>query len=116
MKFVQTFARSSSFTETCVRRALTLSATNEIYYWFSSNEAWDLAPGAIKGLSKLTDAGIKLAVLSNSDERTPTILKSLDLNRFFTVSLWAMHAVDKSFRLFSQLCLSLSSSLGAVIT
>eukprot|EP00108_Taenia_solium_P004860 TsM_001025600 transcript=TsM_001025600 gene=TsM_001025600 len=84
LKFIQTFTRSSPFSEAYVRRALTMSVTNEIYDWFSSNEAWDLVPGSITGLSKLTDAGIKLAILSNSDERTPAILKALDLNKYFT--------------------------------
>lgn len=114
--FIQSFARSSPFSEAYVRRALTLSVTSEIYDWFSTNEAWDVVPGTVEGLTELTDTGLHLAILSNSDERTPVILKALNLDKFFTVSLLGIYAVDSTFRRLSQSCLSLLSSLGAVLT
>ncbi|KAL5104643.1 hypothetical protein TcWFU_003099 [Taenia crassiceps] len=91
---------SSPFSEAYVRRALTLSVTNEIYDWFTSAEAWDLVPGSIEGLSKLTDAGLKLAVLSNSDERTPVILKAVDLDKYF------------AFVVFSRSCAHMKPEAG----
>ncbi|VDN97385.1 unnamed protein product [Rodentolepis nana] len=80
---IQTFAGSSPFDEKHVRNALSEDIVNEFYEWFSTANAWFLVPGTVEGLEKIKSAGIKLAVCSNSDERTVTILKNLGLDKFF---------------------------------
>ncbi|KAM7539360.1 hypothetical protein Aperf_G00000050509 [Anoplocephala perfoliata] len=77
------------FNEEHVRSALSGEVTNEIYDWHASKDALDLMPGSVGGLTKLKDAGIKMTICSNSDERTPVLLKAFDLDQFFLFSLYS---------------------------
>ncbi|VDD74098.1 unnamed protein product [Mesocestoides corti] len=86
---VQSLAGSSPFSEAYVRRILKVNVTNRIYDWFASDEAWEVLPNAVEGLCNLVEAGVHLSVLSNSDERTPVLLKALNLSRFFHFVLFS---------------------------
>jgi REG-2-like HAD superfamily hydrolase len=52
---------------------------NELYEHFAHATAWRLADGAHECLGALRDAGLKIAVLSNWDERLRIILDELDV-------------------------------------
>nr|CUU99506.1 hypothetical transcript [Hymenolepis microstoma] len=80
---IQTFTRSSPFDEEHVRSALSEDIVNGFYDWYSTADAWFLLPDTVESLEKIKAAGIKLAICSNSDERTIIILKHLGLDRFF---------------------------------
>ncbi|VUZ40120.1 unnamed protein product [Hymenolepis diminuta] len=86
---IRTFVRSSPFDEEQIRNALSDDIINEFYDWFASTDAWFLLPGTVEGLEKIKSTGIKLAVCSNSDERTPVILKRFGLDNFFDFSLYS---------------------------
>ncbi|KAJ1674318.1 hypothetical protein EV182_003522 [Spiromyces aspiralis] len=50
---------------------------------FNSKEGYDVYPDVVRTLRILKRKGIKLGVISNSDERTKDILASLDLSQYF---------------------------------
>ena len=54
-----------------------------LYEDFTSPEYCSIFDGAEEALKNLTNSGITLAVLSNFDERLPTILKTLNLHDCF---------------------------------
>ncbi len=55
----------------------------EIYDRFASGAAWRVFDDVVLALSALRDRGLKLAVISNWDERLGPLLRQLRLDRFF---------------------------------
>jgi putative hydrolase of the HAD superfamily len=54
-------------------------AMAELYHRFADASAWELYADTVPALSALRSLGLKLAVISNFDERLPGILDGLDL-------------------------------------
>lgn len=55
----------------------------EIYNYYAQAEAWYVAPGAQAALQRLKDSGMKLAIVSNFDNRLRPILHQLGLEQLF---------------------------------
>lgn len=71
-------------------------AAAELYDRFSRADAWRVTDGADEVLSELRARGLKLAVISNWDERLPVLLERLDLARHFdAVIVSALVGVEK---------------------
>jgi putative hydrolase of the HAD superfamily len=62
-------------------------AAAELYDRFARAEAWRIADGAPAMLAVLRRRGLKLAVISNWDERLPTLLDRLELAPFFDATI-----------------------------
>ena len=62
-------------------------AAAELYDRFARAEAWRIADGAPAMLAELKRRGLKLAVISNWDERLPTLLDRLALAHFFDATI-----------------------------
>lgn len=56
----------------------------ELYGYFATPAAWTIYPDTIAALANWQRSGVTLAVLSNFDSRLYTVLKVLDLHRYFT--------------------------------
>lgn len=54
-----------------------------LYAWFATAEPWHVYPEVPAALQTLNDAGILLGILSNFDERLPSLLEALDLAKHF---------------------------------
>lgn len=54
-------------------------AASELYDRFARPDAWELYPDAVPALAALRDRGVRLAVISNWDERLPGLLDGLGL-------------------------------------
>ena len=61
----------------------TLFATKELFHRFEQADAWEIYPDAVASLDRLAGAGMRLAALSNFDERLPRLLGALDLAQRF---------------------------------
>jgi putative hydrolase of the HAD superfamily len=64
----------------------------EIYHRFASGAAWRVFDDVVPALSALRERRLKLAVVSNWDERLGPLLRQLGLERFFQVVV-VSHAV-----------------------
>ncbi|GAB1602478.1 haloacid dehalogenase-like hydrolase domain-containing protein 3 [Argonauta hians] len=62
---------------------------DELYLTFSSNRGWEVIPGTEEGLTLLKDKGMKLAVISNFDDRLPNILRDFGLKNYFNFVLYS---------------------------
>jgi putative hydrolase of the HAD superfamily len=62
-------------------------AAAELFDRFARAEAWQVADGALEMLSELKRRGLKLAVISNWDERLPALLDRLELAPFFDATI-----------------------------
>jgi putative hydrolase of the HAD superfamily len=62
-------------------------AAAELFDHFARAEAWQIADGAAELLAELKRRGLKLGVISNWDERLPTLLERLDIGRFFDATI-----------------------------
>ena len=56
----------------------------ELYAYFATAAAWTIYPETIAALTNWRRSGVTLAVLSNFDSRLYTVLKVLDLHKYFT--------------------------------
>jgi putative hydrolase of the HAD superfamily len=56
-------------------------AAAELYHRFGRGEAWEVYADTVPALDRLRALGLRLAVISNFDERLPDLLASLDLER-----------------------------------
>lgn len=56
-------------------------AAAELFHRFSRPEAWTVYPDAVPALDAMRALGLRLAVISNFDERLPDLLAGLDLAR-----------------------------------
>ncbi|KAK4764437.1 hypothetical protein SAY87_013875 [Trapa incisa] len=55
----------------------------EVYQWYANGDAWCLPDGAHDTLSLLKDAGVKMAIVSNFDNRLRKILEDLSVANLF---------------------------------
>lgn len=55
----------------------------EVYQYYATGDAWCLPPGAYETIISLKDAGVKLAVVSNFDNRLRKLLKDLNVVDLF---------------------------------
>ncbi|XP_078444712.1 haloacid dehalogenase-like hydrolase (HAD) superfamily protein [Wolffia australiana] len=55
----------------------------EVYQHFARADAWKLPPHAYETLCRLREAGVKLAVVSNFDNRLPKLLRDLSIADLF---------------------------------
>lgn len=55
----------------------------EVYQYYATGDAWCLPPGAHETIVILKDAGVKLAVVSNFDNRLRKLLKDLNVADLF---------------------------------
>lgn len=62
-------------------------AAAELYDRFARAEAWQVVDGAEEVLVELKRRGLKLAVISNWDERLPVLLERVDLARHFDATI-----------------------------
>jgi putative hydrolase of the HAD superfamily len=58
-------------------------AAAELFHRFGTAEAWEVYPEVPGVLAALKERGLRLGVISNWDERLPTLLERLDLSPFF---------------------------------
>lgn len=71
-------------------------AAAELFDRFARAEAWKVADGAPEMLAGLRRRGLKLAVISNWDERLPALLERLELAPYFdAVIVSALVGVEK---------------------
>lgn len=54
-----------------------------LYAWFATAEPWHVYPEVPAALQALNDAGVTLGILSNFDDRLPSLLEALDLAKHF---------------------------------
>jgi putative hydrolase of the HAD superfamily len=54
-------------------------AAAELFHRFASHDAWVVFPDAVPALEAMRSMGLRLAVISNFDERLPDLLAGLDL-------------------------------------
>jgi putative hydrolase of the HAD superfamily len=80
-----------------------------LYERFARREAWRLFPDVRPVLTRLRQDGLKLAVISNWDERLPGLLDQFDLSRYFSavVVSAALGATKPSRLIFSAAAESL---------
>jgi putative hydrolase of the HAD superfamily len=55
----------------------------DLYATFASKGAWRIFSDVVPTLTTLRERDVRLAIISNWDERLPGLLKDLDLDRFF---------------------------------
>lgn len=71
-------------------------AAAELFDRFAHPEVWEVAPGAHRMLADLRRQGLKLAVISNWDQRLPLLLERLELAELFdTIAVSAIVGVEK---------------------
>jgi putative hydrolase of the HAD superfamily len=58
-------------------------AVAELYGRFEAAESWEVFPDVRPALEQLSGGGLRLAVVSNFDERLPALLDALELSRWF---------------------------------
>jgi putative hydrolase of the HAD superfamily len=56
----------------------------ELYWYFTTAAAWEIYPDVIPALESWKRSNVQLGVLSNFDSRLHTVLKVLDLDRYFS--------------------------------
>ncbi len=71
-------------------------AAAELFDHFAQPEAWEVAPGTRETLVELQRQGLKLAVISNWDQRLPLLLERLELaDHFDSFAISAIVGVEK---------------------
>ena len=58
-------------------------AKAELYQAFTGPDPWDLFPEVLDVLTTLADKGMRMAVVSNWDDRLPILLKGLEISGYF---------------------------------
>lgn len=56
----------------------------DLYQYFTTAAAWEVYPDVIPALTRWSESGRELGILSNFDSRLYTVLKTLDLDRYFS--------------------------------
>jgi putative hydrolase of the HAD superfamily len=56
----------------------------DLYRYFATSAVWEIYPDVIPALTNWQRSGVELAVLSNFDSRLHTVLKVLELDRYFS--------------------------------
>jgi putative hydrolase of the HAD superfamily len=92
-------------------------AKAELFERFCQAEAWEIFDEVVAVLNRLDEAGVRLAVLSNWDERLPKLLTNLGLIGYFeSVVFSSQVGVEKPFpEIFSCLLDSLDLPPEAVL-
>lgn len=73
-------------------------AKAELFDQFARAEAWDVFAEVFEVLNRLEEAGVRLAVVSNWDERLPKLLSELGLSGYFeSVVFSSQVGVEKPF-------------------
>ena len=81
-------------------------ASAEMFHRFARPEAWEIYSDTLPTLEALTEAGLRLGVVSNWDHRLPSLLTELGLSRFFDAVVYsASCGVEKPHPLIFELCL-----------
>lgn len=71
-------------------------AAAELFDRFAQPEAWEVAPGTRQMLAELKRRGLRLAVISNWDQRLPLLLERLELaDAFDSFAISAIVGVEK---------------------
>lgn len=65
---------------------------HKIYDHFKLGSSWEVYPDTHQTLTKLRQNGVRLAIISNFDERMSTILKNLDLTKYFEFMVTSVEA------------------------
>jgi putative hydrolase of the HAD superfamily len=94
-----------------------LTFFDQLYSRFSAPEVWDIFPDVHPALEVLRSRGLKLAIISNWDERLRPLLNSLELDRYFEeVVISCEVGVPKpSAVIFSQAAEALRLSPGEIL-
>ncbi|HTL17816.1 MAG TPA: HAD-IA family hydrolase [Patescibacteria group bacterium] len=94
-----------------------LTFFEELYSRFMSPEVWRTFPDVHHALETLRSRGLKLAVISNWDERLRPLLHSLELNRYFEeiVISCEVGAAKPYVRIFSHAAEALKLSPGEIL-
>jgi putative hydrolase of the HAD superfamily len=72
-------------------------AARELYERFARADAWAVYPDVVPALQELRRRGLRLAVVSNWDERLPRLLLALDLAGYFDAIVFSQEAgVEKT--------------------
>lgn len=78
---------TQSLCSVCAKQKPTMSTIEQIsdhlYLHFCTNKGWEVIPGTHEALSLLKEKGLKLAVISNYDERLSKVLLNLALIHYF---------------------------------
>lgn len=92
-------------------------AAAELFDAFARPELWRVYPDVLPTLERLKGSGLRLAVVSNWDERLPTLLERLDLARWFdAVVVSAAVGVEKPHpRIFAVALERLGLAADAVV-
>jgi putative hydrolase of the HAD superfamily len=64
-------------------------AAAELFARFARADAWELFPEVPEVLADLRDRGLKLAVISNWDERLPGVLAGLGIGELFSAIVYS---------------------------
>jgi putative hydrolase of the HAD superfamily len=67
-------------------------AASELYERFARGDSWEVFPDVRPALELLTRRGLKVAVVSNWDERLPRLLDELGLARWFDAVVFSQQA------------------------
>ena len=62
---------------------VTAKIAKDLYYYYSTGDAWELLPGADEALQKLRKFDVKMGVISNYDHRLYKVLTDMDLRKYF---------------------------------
>ena len=92
-------------------------AKAELYDRFARAESWEVFDDVPNVLQTLREAGYRLAILSNWDERLPVLLTDLDLAQYFEVVVFSSQVgVEKPFAgIFDSLLRTLGLPPAAVL-
>ncbi|HSM13961.1 MAG TPA: HAD-IA family hydrolase [Thermoanaerobaculia bacterium] len=92
-------------------------AAAELFDAFAHPELWRVYPDVLPALERLKGSGLRLAVVSNWDERLPALLERLDLARWFdAVVVSAAVGVEKPHpRIFAVALERLGLAADAVV-
>ena len=92
-------------------------AAAELFDRFAQPDAWEVAPGTRPMLAELKRRGLKLAVISNWDQRLPLLLERLDLaDPFDTFAISAIVGVEKPHpRIFETALAALGVAAGEAL-
>lgn len=60
---------------------------HELYERFAQPKAWRIFPDVLRTLEWLCESGVKLAIVSNWDDRLRRLMTGLELDRFFPVQI-----------------------------
>jgi putative hydrolase of the HAD superfamily len=89
----------------------------EVFEAFRRGDVWRLFPETRSALSRLSDAGIRLGVISNFDSRLFDVLRDLGIDGFFdTVTLsWRAGAPKPDPRIFETALAAMRTSADAAL-